>query len=376
MALDSVKVLEIRLRLESPLILTRRRTATGFLSPLRYIPSTTLRGALVTALYREGYLDAAQLKKEKLSPEIVSSPAYPVSGGARTVPAHPFISKCKQCGEIVGEKSIRDLERRLVDGDGFGWSVECDKGHRALRPLHPNEFLTVVNGEFRADKKMLGEKREGSSADDDRGPRELYSVSVAISKSRASGVKGLLYHYEALSPGLEYWATVAVPGSIDFPRSKFVLHVGRGVSRGFGMVETWVVGGRSVKNMSNGCRVLYALSPTLDMSNPSQPSTFPRVIDLSRAAAKFGLMSNTVVRVVRVFGRMMWISLGWDLASGVPRPWVVGRAGGSLLVLERDCSDEALGALAYLGTVESVGEGFLPGFNMLVPLKELVHYAS
>lgn len=362
MVMDSVKVWEVRLRLESPLILTRRRTETGFLNPLKYIPSTTLRGALVSALYREGYLDAKGLEKERQDPEIVASPAYPVYGGAKTFPAHPFISECKQCREIVGGGHIRDLER-LVDGDVSGWSVECGRGHRALRPLHPGKFLSIVNGEFKP-------------CDEGEKAGTLYSVSVAISKSRASGVSGLLYFYEALQPSLEFWATVAVPGFVSLPRDGFVLHVGRGVSRGFGRVVMNVVGDKHVMSRVSRCRVLYAISPTINISTNGGVSTYPRTIDLSWAGARLGMVSKSAVRVRRFFGRVERLSLGWDLASGAPRPWLTGRAAGSLLVLEEPCGDEALGALAYLGAVQNLNGSPLPGFNMLVPLEELVNYAS
>ncbi|MEM2256986.1 MAG: hypothetical protein QXJ47_06235 [Candidatus Caldarchaeum sp.] len=373
MALEAVKIWEIRLRLESPLILTRRRTETGFLNPLRYIPSTTLRGALVTALYREGILDAGQLGRERRSPEVVASPAYPISHGYKTFPAHPFIGVCKQCGENVGVPRLMDLERYLVDGDGFGWRG-CS--HRAWKFLHPGEFLPIVNGEFRVDDGR-GRKEVGddSGTGDGKVPVEISSVSVGISKSRASGVRGLLYHYEALSPGLEYWATVAVPESFNFPRNGFVLYVGRGVSRGFGRVKMSVVGERRVGKISP-CRVLYAFSPTINLSYNGEVFTFPRSVDLSWAGARLGLKSNSVVKVGRVFGRMMWISLGWDLGAGAPRPWVVGRAAGSLIVLEEACGDDALGALSYLGTVENLNGNPLPGFNMMMPLQELMTHAS
>ncbi|MEM4328850.1 MAG: hypothetical protein QXI50_04225, partial [Candidatus Caldarchaeum sp.] len=52
-----LNVYRLVLRLESPVALPTRRARLGYLGAPNYIPATTLRGALITALYREGMVD-------------------------------------------------------------------------------------------------------------------------------------------------------------------------------------------------------------------------------------------------------------------------------------------------------------------------------
>ena len=40
------------------------------------------------------------------------------------------------------------------------------------------------------------------------------SVSVGVSKRRASSRRGLLYEYEAISAGQKFWANLAIPNEL------------------------------------------------------------------------------------------------------------------------------------------------------------------
>ena len=368
----ALRVYEVRVRILSPTIITRRRTENGFLGPLDYIPAQTLRGAVVSSLFVEGLMDRNRMRAEEEVPTVFSSPAYPVIGGARTYPAHPFAMECKVCAEkgeatLVGELDPRKLEDSLAERRDLELvPVECGSGHRALKPLHPNKFLVLEGGKFSAPKERRGGARtEGGGR---ASAEKSHSVSVAISRGRAAGIKGMLYHYEFLMPGKEFWATLVLPAELSIPGNGLQLMIGRGVSRGFGRAKMDVVG-EVTSSFSGTVKVLYALSPTLGA--PEGNSTYPSAIELRDVARRFGLEAERTVRVSMAYGRTIWVSAGWSMVRGEPRPRVLCRAQGSLLLLEEQVEGEAskaLSLLRYTGTVTELGGRKVFGFNHLVPL--------
>jgi len=86
-----MRLLEARLVLKSPAIVTQRRLERGFVKPADHIPGSTLRGAILASLYRAGKLSADDLRREAEEPSLLASPAYPVVGSSRSVPATPFM---------------------------------------------------------------------------------------------------------------------------------------------------------------------------------------------------------------------------------------------------------------------------------------------
>ena len=85
-------ILEIMLEILSPTIITERRSLRGFLKTLNYIPASTLRGAILSELYRNGIVGDDFLKSEREKPSVIASYAYPVtSGGEKCYPSHPFM---------------------------------------------------------------------------------------------------------------------------------------------------------------------------------------------------------------------------------------------------------------------------------------------
>ncbi|MEM1990860.1 MAG: hypothetical protein QW782_09570, partial [Candidatus Bathyarchaeia archaeon] len=106
-------ILEIMLEILSPTIITERRSLRGFLKTLNYIPASTLRGAILSELYRNGIVGDDFLKSEREKPSVIASYAYPVtSGGEKCYPSHPFMYRCKVCGQYENYlgKIIEDLE--------------------------------------------------------------------------------------------------------------------------------------------------------------------------------------------------------------------------------------------------------------------------
>ncbi|MEM2544872.1 MAG: hypothetical protein QXJ49_01600, partial [Nitrososphaerota archaeon] len=61
----AMRVYEVRVKILSPTIITRRKTENGFLGPLDYIPAQTLRGAVVSSLFMEGLMDRNRMRAEE-----------------------------------------------------------------------------------------------------------------------------------------------------------------------------------------------------------------------------------------------------------------------------------------------------------------------
>ena len=76
-----MRIVEIYLSLKSPAIITERRTEHGFKSIDDYIPSSTVRGAILASLYYHGLVDKATLERERENPLLICTPAYPLING-------------------------------------------------------------------------------------------------------------------------------------------------------------------------------------------------------------------------------------------------------------------------------------------------------
>jgi len=125
-----VTLLEVRVRLQSPAIVTTRRTERGFVRPADHIPGSTLRGAILSALYREGKLDLDYLKQEAKSPGLLASPAYPLCSGAKSLPATPSIRRCDDCnGYEYVPPGVASQPRNTMSAV---ISPEASRAHRGL----------------------------------------------------------------------------------------------------------------------------------------------------------------------------------------------------------------------------------------------------
>ncbi|MEN3047880.1 MAG: hypothetical protein ABDH63_03755 [Candidatus Caldarchaeales archaeon] len=358
-----LKVYRVRLRFESPVALPTRRARLGYLGVPRYVPASTLRGAIVSSLYREGHIDEDRLKREALYPEIVASPAYPVVEGLESKPAHPFMFACKRC-EAEGKKETLTFEADAVkivkSGDVRIPEPKC--GHRALKQLHPSPVVWKNGRPVEA------------------GLAGLRYVSLNMSRRRASGIKGALYSYEALADSLEFWATVS---SRDELRLKgMLLLIGRGISRGFGRVrvtEATEVNiakeAEELKERSKGSAVFLSFSPLLGFGQAgSEWSTYPRVLDLSELAREAGSQASGTITVKRAYGRTFTFDSGWDMAKGRLRPRFEAKNPGTVVYASIDNASgdigSALVSLRYVGTKVLYGEStWITGVNMMEPME-------
>ena len=356
-----MKFYEITFRLLSPAIISARRTGRGYLLPLSYIPASTLRGAILTHLYWRGVLDEEGLEGEASNPRVIASPAYPMRMDKRSYPCHPFAYKCKVDGETCNyaSEALKKLER----GENPTLRSTCSRGHLALKQLHPSPVVPRDGG------------LEGVEL-----PNH-WSVSVGMSRDRASSRRGLLFEYEALGVGLEFWATLALPEELaEGVWRGMRFRVGRGISRGFGLAE--VTGkrevklageaGRVVNAMRGGRLILYALSPTSRIEGEGS-TPLPDVIELSEIAERCELEAEGRLIFKRGFGRAGLYHMGWDIKRGVMRPRIRAAHPGSIYMVEVEGGggefEEALAALRFLGTLEEADGHPITGLNLLTPLR-------
>lgn len=351
------------LKLKSPAIIPRRRSARGYTGVKDTIPGSTVGGAILAWLRRHNKVDIKQAEELAKSGGIVSSPAFPRKNNKLYYPAHPFIWKCKdpECGAYVTtiERVLNELESgKELDTDII--PSACGEGHRSLeklqRPLPASILLKGVNN----DKDTKSGQQHFES---------VRHVSVPVSRHRASSIVGALYSYEALPTGLEYWAIVSIKEGI-MGEGNYEIRIGRGVSRGFGKAELRTKKidiDRLLKTMPSkrGHMVFYALSPVAFREGES-------VIDLSVYRDLTGKPSAGLVRVRSVYGYNVTVG-GWDVRRNTEWRLEGAASPGSLVAAELEGGGEdiayGLVQLGLLGNSVDFGGMRLVGLNIMLPAK-------
>ena len=363
-----LNIYKVRVVLLTPAVIPSRRARTGYLGSLDYIPASTLRGALVSAMYRDGIVSEDFLKLEASEPTIIASPAYPVVNDEEAKPAHPFIFICKRCKLENNEPYFVDDEalKGIMEGREPEVKVECAKGHRAVKSLHYKPVVLIH-----------GKEKTYKSAELSR----FRYVSVNISKDRAAAVRGRLYSYEALGEGQEFWAFVfSRKEHLELYRMR--LRIGRGISRGMGdavisKVEEvdmdWAID-RVREAIRGGALLLRSLSPLLGGEESLGSSAYPTKIDLRRIAELIGVSASGSLRLEKAYGRVIPFDAGWDMVRRQLRPRFYAKAQGSLVKTSLDNVNGeylyALAALGFVGTGEYYnGDMPITGINILEPLE-------
>jgi len=339
----------------------------GYYSPLDYIPSSTLRGAIITSLYRRGIIDRRCLDVEARQPTITASPAYPLED-VKSYPSHLFIYKCKACN--MGKEKIacndamgilRSVER---GGEDVKFKQVCDKGHPALELLHPKPV------------KPLGSIVEEVDAVSHE------SICVGISRHRAASQKGMLYEYEAIAQGTVFWAYLKLPENLsDEVKPGLEFSIGRGVTRGFGRARITRVERinlereeERVRECLSGRRVVFYAISSLASLSPSKNTSlpYPREIDLKSLGREFAIEVDGKVTFTEAYGKLGTLHCGWDIQSNSERPSVKSALPGCILIGRVTGGGDiarALAILGFAGTIEH-GQGFfITGVNIMTPLR-------
>lgn len=359
-----LKLYEVKIRLYSPAIITRRRTERGYASFTTHIPSSSLRGAVLSSLHWHGIITEERLKEEATRPTLIASPAYPYIEQLKSYPSHPFIAKCKKpnCKAIFNYLP-KALDALLKGKVNEVFKARCGQGHPALEHLHPSPI--VFKDERIEEVKVLAGR----------------SISTAISKRRGAGIKGMIYNYEAIGSGSEFWATLSIPEDIKFG-GELRLWIGRGKSRGFGEAALSII---KEVNLEEEAKVIasslkewnipfYASSPLLEASG-NVYAPYPEEVDLDPLSRFIGFKPEARLTVNQVIGKTeqhFW--LGYDMVENRSRPMVEAMQQGSVLLATPTYSSKeklslALAALKYFGTIEEVAGFVISGLNMISPLE-------
>ncbi len=307
---------EARIKLLSPAIVTTRRTERGFVRPADHIPGSMLRGSILSALYLEGKLGRDDLSREAESPRLLASPAYPVVRGSRSLPATPNVMRCDRC---------RVIEYCGLRGLMLYHECEGGQGHREpLKPVH-GDLIARIDGE-------LEEVRVST----------FRATSVAIDKGRRAAARNMLFDYEAIAEGTEFWSFLLIPEEYRF--SSIEVTIGRGGSRGFGRATLTV----QPAQQRPGTGRYVALSPVVPQKR-----------------FEWG---GCEVELITVFGRTSRLQAGWDYLQGKMRPIVRVAKRGSLV--DAKVTGEGCDEVLRVGVPVKVDGFCLTGLNALIPLSE------
>ena len=347
------------LTLLSPTIIPRKRGARGYVGVRETLPGSTLGGAILASLRRYNKITAQKAEEIARKYSIICSPAFPKQNRL-LYPSHPFIWRCKEPG-CESYVTVIDKVLEVLNGvvELRPDLLKCENGHTALERRHPSPLP--------ASTLSRGGK---STGDDEKRLDSVKVVSVAISRHRASSIKGALYSYETIPTGVEYWAiTAAEKGLLD--EDRYLIRIGRGISRGFGKAELSLkkIDVEKLKEKSkpeSKTVVLYSLSPVVLKDNN-------HTIDLRVYGDLTGTASGGVVSVKSVYGSPVTIG-GWNVKSNLEWKVVNAASPGSLVVaeLKGDDMDLAYG-LTFLGLIgeKIIYDNFqLVGVNMMFPAKD------
>jgi hypothetical protein len=340
------------LTLKSPAIVATRRVERGYVKPLDYIPGSTLRGALISALYREGLVSASFMEREADKPTILSSPAYPFIKSSPSMPGTPFTARCKICDTIID--ITRSVIEKIQESEEFTPPRCQDHGIKSMESMYSQLVVRI-------DDKL--ERAEIFS---------YRSTSVGIDKNRGTFARGMLFDYEAVAEGTVFWARLILPDELDFEKIKRIeVWIGRGISRGFGRavleLEKSNIGSEAERLhqlIGSESAVLYSLSPLIPQEH---------------------LVSDTgdaELNIERVYGRREWIKAGFDVRRAKHRPLIqVVKQGALVKVRLRGDPEKASKFLALLGyggmSIPVGAEGHVvTGVNVLIPVDDYILLAG
>lgn len=350
-------LLEMTLEVLSPTIIAERRTLRGFLKVLDYIPASTLRGAILSELYRIGVVKNDFLECERKSPSVIISYAYPIfDGDKKSYPGHPFIYKCKTCG--VSENHLGKVIEELEDNGELKETryIACRCGHTALESYYSKSYPD------REEDKVSASR----------------FICTGVNKERGTSETGMLYEYEAITPGRKFWATLALPDKVGEHIDGLEIRIGRGISRGFGrsrIIKSRAIGLRDIamkieESMAYGkYLVLYASSPLVSC-NINSYTPYPSEIDLSSITSIAAIGEKGKLKIKAVYGRADFRIGGWDMYENVEKPVIkFATRPGAIATAEFTGSPLALAALSLFGTIERLSNATITGVNMLYPVR-------
>ena len=211
-------------------------------------------------------------------------------------------------------------------------------------------------------------------------------IQVSLDHVRGAVSPGLIYAYEQVKPGTTYTGFITALDTSPImslirkvASSSVYLRIGRGISRGYGLVELRArpIDPRKLieKVISEPIKLgdivaLEVLTPTFTLEPLPKPFIKGSVIEVDEAW--FSKMTGQLVELkLKILDHPVGSLrkyVGWSLRTNTPKLPVKGLSPGSLLICKiESCSvdvNEALPLLPFIG----VNDFSAQGFNQLIPM--------
>ncbi|WP_449462225.1 hypothetical protein PQ610_06635 [Tardisphaera miroshnichenkoae] len=222
------------IRFQEPVVFHARNVGNYYLSELDYIPSQTLRGALLNSLISSG---------SSMRDDFYVSPAFPLGAA----PAHAFMpAKSRKSSELVEVKGV-------IGRLGDNWKEELAKTFEEVKSIEAGSGGASTEKNAVMPKSKVGEiaqlrnETQGESWHYAiRHLRPAIGMHVAINKKTGTSEKGMLYAYEYKRIDEEMWAIA----SDDLGVSE--IRVGKSRGKGAGRAEVAVIGKADLEEPEEG----------------------------------------------------------------------------------------------------------------------------
>jgi len=314
-------------------------------------------------------------EQEHLNPSIALSSLIHIDDCSLCIPSHPFNFKCKTDSKVI-----------YVDGKTLYDKIT--KGYKEIIELIQENILSSCKIELRSNENVYSLSVGKGLITPVRGlikksdkefitcskPKTVSIEMVAIDKGTRSAKREMLFTYEAIPEGTKYYSLIVGPSSrlneiLDAlkarPGEKITFRMGRGVSRGYGIIDIVFYEKTRLldeanryysESLDNGVVVLYSLSPVirLDISGSSEYSSIP-------------VLSGLSIRDGGVYSTGTLIIKGWSRLYNTPTPTLRALMPGTVIAYEVRDRDKLPGHVGELIVkMQRLGG---PGLNFLIPIQ-------
>jgi len=359
----TVTFLHVNLVIETPTIIVKESIKNWYTVYTDYIPARTFYGAIITYLAKKG-IDPLKIKYA-----MNVSDLYPATYGY-SLPAIPFVLTCKDKDHIK-----RDLLRELIDKLHYEEvkpnTSDLEKLYRYLiekiKTCKINGYSISSDYLIRsiAGKPIYCTCGEQDTCRIHKSIRTIVLESVGVSPVTRGSYAGLVYTYEALSPGSNVHGLIAcseeVAEILKNELNNALIYMGRGISRGYGRVR--------ITSISNRFAGKYDIRNLIEESFRKIFSEYSRdnqvLVSLSPLVIKGYedlFPAKSLEDFIKTISLTTELYIGWSKLYGILKPIYNMLGHGSIIymALKKD----------YRETINRYEEILLsnPGINLLMPL--------
>jgi len=363
----------IELTVKTPLVIGSRVSKNWY----AYTDPSIINGRMLwgTILSKIAETESEMIQQEHLNPSIAVSSLIYVGRHSLCIPSHPFNFTCKTSNEVIYTNG-KMLYDRIIRGDRDIMELIREKISSSCRvelKSSGDKYSLSVRKGLITPVKGLVEKSEKGYVTCGK-PKTVSIEMVAIDKGTRSAKSEMLFTYEAVPEGTKYYSLIVGSSNrlnkiLDIlkvePGEKITFRMGRGVSRGYGVVDIVFYEKSELldeankyysESLSNGVMVLYSLSPVirLGINGNNGYSNIPVLMGLS-------------IRDRGVYSTGTLIIKGWSRLYNTPTPTLRALAPGTVIVYEvKDRSKLPTHVGELIVMMQRLGG---PGVNFLIPLQ-------